>query len=212
MRRELHVRFCEGGGVRFPSATRRNVYVRSQRAGERVMEALVGLYAKLRLQVSAAKSAVARAWDRQFLGFSFWVAPGRVVKRRVAPQALTALKQRLRQITRRSGGRSLPQIIAELRSYLVGWRAYFRLADTPGIFADVEKWLHRRLRAVILKQWKRGTTTYRELRRRGISDRLARAAAAHAHRWWRIATHGALKTALPIKYFDALRVPRLVAR
>ena len=186
-----------------------NVYVRSKRAGERVMQALMGLYAKLRLRVNPDKSAVAKAWQRQFLGFSFWVAPGRVVKRRVAPKALEAMKQRVRQITCRSGGRSLTQIIAQLRSYLLGWHGYFRLADTPGIFTDLDKWLHHRLRAVILKQWKRGTTTYRELRRRGVSDRLARAAAAHTGHWWRTASHGALNTALPIQYFDALGVPRL---
>jgi RNA-directed DNA polymerase len=151
-------------------------------------------------------------FERQFLGFSFWVARGRVIKRRVAPKALTAMKERVRQLTRRNGGRSLTQLIAQLRSYLVGWRAYFRLADTPGIFADVDQWLHRRLRAVILKQWKRGTTTYRELRRRGLPDRLARAAAAHTQRWWAMATHGALKTALPCSYFDQLGVPRLAPR
>jgi RNA-directed DNA polymerase len=132
-----------------------NVYVQSQRAGERVMEALVGLYATLRLRINPAKSTVARVWERQFLGFSFWVAPGRVIKRRVAPKALNALKDRVRQITRRSGGRSIGQVVAELRSYLVGWRAYFRLADTPGIFADVQQWLHRRLRALHLNHWKR---------------------------------------------------------
>src|SRR5581483_12304943 len=109
MRRESHVRFCEGGGVRVPSATRRNVYVRSQRAGERVMEALAGLYAKLKLQINPEKSAVARVWDRDFLGFSFWVAPGRVVKRRVAPKALAKMKERIRAMTSRSGGRSIAQ-------------------------------------------------------------------------------------------------------
>lgn len=188
-----------------------NVYVRSERAGRRVTEALVRLYAKLRLRVNPDKSAVAKVFERQFLGFSFWVAPGRVIKRRVAPKALKAMKERVRQLTRRNGGRSLTQLIAGLRSYLVGWRAYFRLADTPRVFTDVDQWLHRRLRAAILKQWKRGATTYRELRRRGLSARLARAAAAHSRRWWAMATHGALKTALPCSYFDHLGVPRLAS-
>jgi RNA-directed DNA polymerase len=186
-----------------------NVYVRSRRAGERVMQGLVGLYAGLHLRINAAKSAVARAWERTFLGYSFWVAPGRVVKRRVSPKALNVMKERVRAITARSSGRSVAQVVAELRSYLVGWRTYFRLADTPGVFADVDKWLHRRLRMLILKQWKRGTTAYRALRTRGLSDRSARAAAAHVSRWWGMATHGALNTAFPVRYFESLGVPRL---
>ena len=186
-----------------------NVYVRSKRAAERVMEGLVGLYAKLKLQINPSKSAVARAWDRAFLGYSFWVAPGKIVKRRVAPKALEKMKARIRAITARNGGRSLITVCATLRSYLVGWQAYFRLADTPGIFHDVDQWLHRRLRMCILKQHKRGTTLYRTLRARGLSDRSARAAAAHCGRWWAIATHGALTTAFPTQYFLSLGVPRL---
>jgi RNA-directed DNA polymerase len=186
-----------------------NVYVGSRRAGERVMQGLVGLYAGLHLRVNAAKSAVARVWERPFLGYSFWVAAGRVVKRRVSPKALQTMKERVREITSRSGGRSVAQVAAALRSYLVGWQGYFRLADTPGVFADVDKWLHRRLRMLILKQWKRGTTAYRALRARGLSDRSARAAAAHVSRWWGMATHGALNTAFPVRYFESLGVPRL---
>lgn len=189
-----------------------NVYVRSKRAGGRVMEALVGFYAKLRLRINADKSAVAKVWDRQFLGFSFWVAPGRLVKRRVAPETLTRMKDHVRQITRRTGGRSLRQVIAGLRSYLVGWQAYFRLADTPGIFADVDKWLHRRLRMLVLKQWKRGRTIYPELQRRGVSGAALWIAARYGRSWWHVAAHKALHIALPASYFDSLGVPRLAAR
>jgi group II intron reverse transcriptase/maturase len=189
-----------------------NVYVRSKRAGERVMQSLVRLYAKLKLQVNESKSAVAKAWERSFLGYSFWVAPGRTIKRRVSPKALMAMKERVRQITSRNGGKSIVQVVAVLRSYLVGWREYFRLADTPKVFEGVDQWLHRRMRMLILKQWKRGTTAYRELRARGLSDRLARAAAAHVSRWWRMATHGALKTVFPVQYFDKLGVPRICPR
>ncbi len=189
-----------------------NVYVRSKRAGERVMQSLVRLYAKLKLRVNTSKSAVAKAWERSFLGYSFWVAPGRRVKRRVSPKALMAMKERVRQITSRNGGKSIVQVVAVLRSYLTGWKEYFRLADTPGVFEDVDMWLHRRMRMLMLKQWKRGTTAYRELRARGLSDRSARAAAAHVTRWWRMATHGALKTAFPVRYFDQLGVPRLCNR
>jgi group II intron reverse transcriptase/maturase len=186
-----------------------NVYVRSKRAGERVMERLRKLYAKLRLKVNEDKSAVARVWDRKFLGYSFWVGKGRVVRRRVAPKALNAFKERVREITRRNGGRSLKQVVEELRAYLLGWKAYFHLAETPGIFQDLDQWIARRLRLVRLKQWKRGTTVYRELRRRGLSDRLARAAAAHARSWWKTANHGALKTALPGELFEQMGLPRL---
>ena len=186
-----------------------NVYVQSKRAGERVMEHLRALYAKLRLKVNEEKSTVARVWSRKFLGYSFWVAPGRLVKRRVAPKALTEFKERIRQITSRNGGRSLGKVVEELRLYLPGWRNYFRLADTPGVFRDLDQWIARRLRMVQLKQWKRGATVYREMRSRQLPEKLARAAAAHARRWWAMSTHGALKTALPGKYLEGLGLPRL---
>jgi RNA-directed DNA polymerase len=129
----------------------------------------------------------------------------------VAPKALEKMKERVREITARNGGRSLTQVVALLRSYsyLGGWKAYFRLADTPGVFTDVDKWLHRRLRGLIIKQNKRGPTLFRTLRARGVPLRVARAAAAHCGRWWAMATHGALKTAFPTQYFLSLGVPRL---
>ena len=189
-----------------------NVYVRSRRAGERVLEALRGLYAKLRLRINEAKSAVARAWSRQFLGYSFWVAPGRIVKRRVAAKALSEFKARVRQLTRRSGGRSLPQVTSALGEFVRGWKQYFQLADTPGIFADLDGWIHRRLRALQLKHWKRGRTTFRELRARGLPEWLLVRGAGHRRRWWWAAALGAMQTALPGSYFAQLGFPRLAAR
>lgn len=189
-----------------------NVYVQSKRAGERVMQGLVRLYANLRLGVNASKSAVAKVWDRSFLGFSFWVAPGRVVKRRVSPKALMAMKERVRQITSRNGGRSLLRVAAELRSYLVGWKEYFRLADTPNVFEDVDQWLQRRLRMLMLKQWKRGRTMYRELQRRGVGGAALWIAARYGRSWWHVANHKALNIALPGRYFESLGVPRLCTR
>ena len=153
----------------------------------------------LRLQ----QLAVARVWDRQFLGYSFWVAAGKVVKRRVSKKALTKFKERVRQITSRSGGRSLQQVAEELRRYVLGWKAYFGLADTPGVFRDLDQWIHRRLRTQ-LRQWKRGRTAYRELRARGVSENLAWRAARFARSWWHVAAHHALHTALPGAYFDEL--------
>jgi len=186
-----------------------NVYVRSRRAAERVMDGLIQLYAKLKLRVNPTKSAVARAWERSFLGYSFWVAPGKIVKRRVSPKALGKMQERVREITSRNGGRSLTKVVALLRSYLVGWKAYFRLADTPGVLAVVDQWLHRRLRMLIVKQQKQGPTLFRTLFARGVPKRVARAAAAHCGQWWAMAAHGALQTAFPTSYFTSLGVPRL---
>ena len=185
-----------------------NVYVRSRRAGEDVMQALRRLYAKLRLRVNEAKSAVARPWGRKFLGYRFWVAKGGEVKRGVARQALETMKDRVRVITGRNRGRSLEQVSQDLRGYLVGWREYYRLADTPSVFGDLDKWVRHRLRVVHLKQWKRGRTVYRELRARGLSQPAAAYVARHTRRWWWNASTY-LHVALPTRYFDGLGVPRL---
>ncbi len=185
-----------------------NVYVRSRRAGEDVMQALRRLYAKLRLRVNEAKSAVARPWGRKFLGYRFWVAKGGEVKRGVARQALETMKDRVRVITGRNRGRSLEQVSQDLRGYLVGWREYYRLADTPSVFGDLDKWVRHRLRVVHLKQWKRGRTVYRELRARGLSQPAAAYVARHTRRWWWNASRY-LHVALPTSYFDGLGVPRL---
>ncbi|MGQ0649390.1 MAG: group II intron reverse transcriptase/maturase [Gemmatimonadaceae bacterium] len=188
-----------------------NVYVQSQRAGEDVLAVLRQQYAKLRLRINEEKSAVAQAWDRKFLGYSFWGARDGVVKRRVAPKALEDLKHRVRRITRRNGGRSLAQVAKELTGYLRGWKAYFRLAETPGVFRGLDGGIHRRLRALQLKHWKRGRTTYRELRARGLPEWLVRKGGGHGRRWWWASALGAMQTVLPGSYFDRLGVPRLAA-
>src|SRR5690606_24767580 len=134
----------------------------------------------------------------------------RVVKRRVARKALAAMKERVRIVTKRTRGRSIEQVARDLRSYLVGWKAYFRLADTPRIFSDLDEWIRHRLRAIHLKHWKRGRTIYRELRSRGLSEAGARRVAANGRRWWR--NSGMLiNVAFPIRYFDGRGVPRLAA-
>ncbi len=155
---------------------------------------------------------MARAWERKFLGYSFWVAAGHAIRARVAPAALVAMRERVRRITRRNGGRSLEAVAQELREYLTGWKAYSRLAGDPRVFRDLGEWTRHRLRAVQLKQWKRGRTVYRELLARGVPERKTRAAAAHARRWWAIAARSALQIALPNSYFDQLGVPRLASR
>jgi len=185
-----------------------NVYVGSRRAGERVMAALERMYAKLRLKVNREKSKVELAHKRSLLSYSFWYAKGGTVMRRVAPKALHALKQRVREITRRSGGRSLTRVVAELRSYLPGWKEYFRLADTPGIFADHDKWIRRRLRVLQLKQWKRGPKVYAELRKLGVPGLAAARVAANTRHWWHNAAM-LVQLGLTIRYYDRLGVPRL---
>jgi group II intron reverse transcriptase/maturase len=190
-----------------------NVYVRSKRAGERVMEALRRHFAKLRLRVNEAKSAVARPWDRKFLGYSFRVARGGTIKRRVANKALVAMKDRIRNMTKRSGGRSIASVIDELRGYLIGWRNYFQLPETPSVFADLDEWIRHRLRAIHLKQWKRGTTILRELVKRGMrpdGPTGARRIASNCCRWWRNSGK-AINIAFPVAYFDGLGLPRLAA-
>jgi group II intron reverse transcriptase/maturase len=185
-----------------------NVYVRSKRAGERVMALLRRLYAQLKLRINESKSAIAPATNRKLLGYSFWVAPGRTVKRRVAKKALVAMKERVRLITKRSGGRSVEQVALDLRSYLVGWKEYFRLADTPKVFGELDQWIRHRLRAIHLKHWKRGKTIFRELRARGLSVSGAAKVASNGRRWWR--NSGMLiHVAFPISYFDRLGIPRL---
>jgi hypothetical protein len=188
-----------------------NVYVRSERAGQRVLAALRQQYGTLKLRINEEKSAVARVWSRKFLGYSFWVAKGDRVTCRVAGQALEELKQRVRRITRRTGGRSMVQVTKALGTYLRGWKEYFKLAATPGIFARLDGWIHRRLRALQLKQWKRGRTTFRELQARGVPAWLTQKGANHGRRWWWAAGLGALHMALPGAYFDRLGVPRLAA-
>ena len=168
------------------------------------------LFEWLRLRVHEGKSAVAPATRRKLLGYSLWAGPGGEVQRRVANGAIQAMKERVRQIPKRTGGRSIQKVVEELRGYLMGWREYFRLADTPGVFADLDPWIRHRLRTLHLQQWKRGRTVYRELRARGVSERVARIVAANACRWWKNAAMY-LHLALPNRYFDELGLPRLVA-
>ena len=184
-----------------------NVYVRSRKAGERVMALLRKCYAKLRLKVNEAKSAVASVKGRKFLGYSFWFAK-EGVKRRVADKPMATFKQRIRQLTRRSGGRSMAEVIERLKPYLTGWKAYFGLAQTPRVWRTLDEWLRHRLRAIQLKHWKRGSTIYRELTCLGAAEWIARRVAQNARCWWRN-SDGDIKRVLTIAYFDRLGVPRL---
>jgi RNA-directed DNA polymerase len=185
-----------------------NVYVRSQKAGERVMRSLRRLYARLHLKVNEAKSAVGTAFGRKFLGYCLRAGAGGTVKRAIAPTAIIAFKQRIRELTRRNGGRSLLQVAQGLRGYVLGWKAYFRLAQTPTVLRGLDEWLRHRLRAIQLKHWRRGTTIYRSLRALGATSDQAARVAAGAGGWWRN-SHQGLNRFLPIAYFICLGVPRL---
>jgi RNA-directed DNA polymerase len=180
-----------------------NIYVRSQRAGERVMAGIETFLAKrLKLRVNKAKSAVAKPSVRKFLGFSF--TGGKEPRRRIAPQALARFKAKVRELTRRTRGQSLAQTIKELSIYLIGWRGYFGFCQTPSVLRALDEWTRRRLRAIAWKQWKRGRARFAELRRRGVGRDLAAQTAGSPHGPWRLANSPALTIAMPIAYFSSL--------
>lgn len=185
-----------------------NVYVKSERAGQRVLDGLRACYAKLRLKVNETKTAVAQVWGRKFLGYCLWTTRQGQAKLAVAGEAVQRYKQRICQMTRRQTGRSMSQIAQELQAFMPGWKAYFQFAQTPSVWRRLDEWLRHRLRAIQLKFWRRGTTMYRELRALGASRDVAARIAANARRWWHNSAM-ALNRVLTIAYFDALGVPRL---
>ena len=187
--------------------TRDNATVRSHKAGQRVMALLKRLYEKLHLSVNESKSAVASAFGRKFLGYAFWASP-QGLKRTVAVKARKQFKHRIRELTRRSGGRSLRQVVENLRPYLLGWKTYFGLSQTPRIWRELDEWMRHRLRAIQLKQWRRGPTIYRELRALGASSQTARKVAANSYSWWRNSRFE-LNRVLDVAWFDRLGLVRL---
>jgi Retron-type reverse transcriptase len=202
-------RELERRGLRFARyADDSNIYVRSRRAGERVMASISAfITTKLKLKVNQQKSAVARPWERKFLGFSF--TSNREPKRRIAPKAVLRFKERVRELTSRTRGVSIERMAEELAQYLKGWLGYFGKCQTPSVLQGLEEWTRRRLRSVIWKQWKRGTVRFAELRKRGVGKELAAKTAGSAHGPWRLANSPGLAIALPNAYFDSLGIPRL---
>ena len=186
-----------------------NVYVKSERAAQDVMATLKRLYAKLRLNINEAKSRITQVWNSQYLGYGFWMAKGKIVRTCVGVKAKKVMMERVREITSRNGGTSLEQVAKELKEYLTGWRIYFRLVETPGVFAKLDKWISHRMRMIRLKQWKRGTTIFRELRLRGINKYAAASISATPRSWWKMSGTSALNIAIPNSYFAKLGVPRL---
>jgi RNA-directed DNA polymerase len=186
-----------------------NIYVRSQRAGERVMKSVSEFITKkLKLKVNDQKSAVSKPSKRKFLGFSFtW---HREPKRRIAPKAIARFKQRVRELTRRTRGVKVETMIAQLSRYLTGWRGYFRFCQTPTVLRKLEEWTRRRLRSVIWKQWKQSRVRFTELTKRGVGKDLAAQTVGSAHGPWRLSNSPALTIALPNAYFVSLGLTPLV--
>jgi RNA-directed DNA polymerase len=162
-----------------------NIYVASARAAERVLASVTRfLIERLSLKVNARKSSVNRPWRLKFLGFSFYRRKGMRV--RVAPKALDRFRTKVRRLTRRTRHGQLKQVIQELNQYTLGWIGYFRLSDAKSVFEELDEWIRRRLRQLVWKRWKRGTTRWRELVKLGIPPRLAGLGAVQ-HGPWRMA-------------------------
>jgi RNA-directed DNA polymerase len=178
-----------------------NIYVRSARAGERVMNSVKQfIEKKLKLKVNERKSAVARATSRKFLGYSFWKWKG-VFRRRVATRSLERLKDKLRDLTSRTTGAPVPQLITRVNSLVKGWVGYYRLADTPSVFQELDEWLRHRLRQLLWKRWKRPATRYRELVTRGVPAFSAREAAGSGKGPWRLSASPPVHQALNNAYW-----------
>jgi len=188
-----------------------NIYVRSERAGQRVMESVKQFISKkLKLKVNETKSAVAKPQKRKFLGFSF--TGGKEPKRRIAPQAIHRFKREVRRITRRIRGISMEQRVKELASYLRGWLGYFGHCQTPTVLENLNSWIRRRIRCVFWQQWKTSRKRHAELIKRGVKPDLAADAAGTRRGPWRISRSQALSVALPNDYLHSLGIPRLVVR
>lgn len=186
------------------------VFVGSFKAGERVLSSLREMFGKLRLRINEDKSVVTGASKAKLLGYSFYWDRGRV-KARVADKAKAKLKDRIREITRRTRGVGLTRVAQDLRVYLLGWRGYFRLAEASStFFAKTDSWIRLRLQAYIVRSWRRGPAAYRAARRLGADEQLAVALAVNVHRPWWCADRGLARLVLTNRFFDDLGVPRLV--
>jgi RNA-directed DNA polymerase len=202
-------RELEGRGHRFVRyADDCNIYVRSARAGQRVMGSVTRfIVEKLKLKVNGEKSAVARPQERKFLGFSFtwdWKP-----KRRIAPKARVRMKQRVRELTWRTRGISLEEMVGDLATYLRGWRSYFGFCQTPWVLIHLDSWIRRRLRSVLWSQWKHVGRRRAELERRGVSCQWAKKTACSNLGPWRLSQDPSICQAAPNAFFDALGLPRL---
>jgi len=186
-----------------------NIYVSSERAGQRVMESVKRFITeKLKLKVNESKSAVAKPQQRKFLGFSF--TSGKVLKRKIAPKAIARFKERIREITDKGKGMSMKRVMKELATYLTGWRAYYGFCETPSVLEHLDSWIRRRVRSAFWRQWKTGRKRYDELVARKVSAESAKKAAGSRKGPWRTSHNQALCYALSNAYLASLGLPSLV--
>jgi RNA-directed DNA polymerase len=184
-----------------------NIYVKSKRAGTRVLRSVSRFLSyHLKLSVNKAKSAVGRPWERQFLGFTI----SSRLNRRISIKSIKRFKNKVREISRRTGGRRIEAIVRDLRRFMLGWQAYFNFTEVRYILKELDSWIKRRLRCYLWKQW--GRRGYRELLKRGVSRDLAWNTAKSAHGPWRLSRSPGLAFALPAKYFSNLGLPRLFVK
>lgn len=187
----------------------RSIYVRSERAGQRVMESVKRFITeKLKLKVNESKSAVAKPQERKFLGFSF--TGGKELKRKIAPKAIDRFKERIREITAKSRGRSMEKVMEELARYVRGWRGYFGFCETPSMLQQLDSWIRRRVRCAFWRQWKTGRKRYAELVRRGVSRESAAKTASSRCGPWRVSQSPALDQALSNAYLASFGLPSLL--
>ena len=185
-----------------------NIYVRTERAGQRVMEGITSfLTKKLKLKVNREKSAVAVPWQRKFLGFSF--TSEKAPRRRIAPKARKRFKERIRELTQRNRGVSMPKRIAEIRVYIIGWMGYFGFCETPSVLQELDSWIRRRLRCAHWKHWKTCKSRHKALRKLGITGDDLHKLACCSRGPWVVSNYSILRRALPNAFFDALGLPRL---
>jgi RNA-directed DNA polymerase len=186
-----------------------NIYVRTERAGQRVMESISGFITKkLKLKVNREKSAVAAPWKRKFLGFSF--TSEKAPRRRIAPKARQRFEARIRELTQRNRGVSMAKRISDLAQYLRGWMAYFGYCETPSVLKELDAWIRRRLRCVQWKQWKSCKGRYKGLRQLGIKEPELHMLACCSRGPWPTSNYSILRQALPNAHFDSLGLPRLI--
>jgi RNA-directed DNA polymerase len=188
-----------------------NIYVKTDRAGQRVMESVTKfLEGKLRLKVNRAKSAVGRPVARKFLGLRIVGGAKAIVS--IAPKSIDRLKKQVRRLTRRTRGVSFEQVVSDLRRLTDGWVGYFRIARTPSVYQSLDEWIRRRLRCYVWKQWKKPKTRARQLLKRGIGPWLAWGVACNGHGPWKVAGSPAMTQALTNARLASLGYSSLHAR
>jgi len=185
-----------------------NIYVRSERAGQRVMESVKRFITnQLKLKVNESKSAVAKPQERKFLGFSF--TGGQELKRKIAPKAISRFRERVREITHRSRGKSMQPVMEDLARYIRGWRGYYGFCETPRVLKHLDSWVRRRVRCAFWRQWKTGRKRYAELIRRGVDKAVAANTAGARRGPWRVSQSRALDRALSNATLTSLGLPSL---